>query len=114
MLCFSIIQLPESCNTVLTVEELTSDESTMSQPFLEGDQISDRDDKDLSSNCDSEVEGSSSKESSSSVNSPVPSELTFSESSVDIDAFLGPPPQAPSLIKTFKIVGDNVDKSIHP
>ena len=114
MLCFSIIQLPESCNTVLTVEELTSDESTMSRPFLEGDQISDRDDKDLSSNCDSEVEGSSSKESSSSVNSPVPSELTFSESSVDIDAFLGPPPQAPSLIKTFKIVGDNVDKNIHP
>ena len=61
-------------------KKMLSDESTMSQPFLEGDQISDRDDKDLSSNCDSEVEGSLSKESSSSVNSPVPSELTFSES----------------------------------
>ena len=85
----------------------------MSQPLLEGDQISDRDDKDLSScNCDRDMEGSSSKESSSSDNSPVPSELTFSESSVDIDAFLGPPSQAPSLIKTFKIVGNNVDKNM--
>ena len=34
----STIQLPESCNTVLPVEELTSNESTMSQPLLEGDQ----------------------------------------------------------------------------
>lgn len=48
------------------------------------------------------------------MSSPTLSDLTFTESSLDLDEFLGPPPQTPSLIKTYKIVGDNVDKNIQP
>lgn len=55
--------------------------------------------------------------SSTSQSSPTPSDFAFasSESSVDIDAFLGPPSsQYPPAFKSFKLVGDNIDKEVRP
>ena len=52
---------------------------------------------------------SSSQLSSSSKNTSL-SEL----SSPDIDSFLGPPPTSLSSPKSFKIVGDNLDKHVQP
>lgn len=48
---------------------------------------------------------------------PVPSDVTFraTSSSVNIDDFLGPEtrPQSP-VLKTYKLVGDNIDKNVQP
>ncbi len=56
-------------------------------------------------------------ESTRSPDSPIPSDLTFSESasSTDIEAILGPekPPGSP-VLKTYKLVGDNIDKNVRP
>lgn len=56
-------------------------------------------------------------DSSLSPPSPVPSVLTFTESSsaVDIDEFLGPLESSSSTrLPTYKLVGDNIDKNVRP
>ena len=72
----------------------------------------------MSASSESSCSESSSQDNTSSrsasLSSPTPSDLTFTESSLDIDEFLGPPPQEPSVIRTYKIVGDNIDKNIQP
>lgn len=58
---------------------------------------------------------SSDLDSSVSPPSPIPSEITFSEtSSVDVDEFLGHADCPSPKHKTFKIVGDNIDKNMRP
>ncbi len=61
---------------------------------------------------------SNSTSSSSDCSSPPAScisALTFSDSSVDVDTFLGPEsePYLPSIY-TYKLVGDNIDKNVTP
>lgn len=51
---------------------------------------------------------------SSSLESPVFSEIT-SDSSIDIDMFLGPEcHHSPPSLETYRLVGDNIDKDIKP
>lgn len=70
-------------------------------------------DSDLS--CDSESTTSSLSQTSSSLASPVPSDITFSESSVDCDLATGHEScTVPSKLPTYKLVGDNIDKTVHP
>ncbi len=53
-------------------------------------------------------------DSPSSPDTPVYSDMTFSDSS-DIDEFLGPKRTLScTRLPTFKIVGDNIDKTIRP
>ena len=66
------------------------------------------------SSCSESCSQNNTSSGSASLSSPTPSDLTFTESSLDIDEFLGPPPQEPSVIRTYKIVGDNIDKNIQP
>ncbi len=58
-----------------------------------------------------------SSHSSSTCTTPTYSDFTLhsSESSIDIDAFLGLPPKSyPSRFMSFKLVGDNIDKEVRP
>ena len=66
----------------------------------------------VSSNQSSDEYGTA-EESSSSITTPTFSDLPYTEtSSVHIDVFLGP--VEAERVGTFKLVGDNIDKLIHP
>ena len=58
---------------------------------------------------------SSDPEAVQSPPSPILSDITFSESSVDIDEFLGPDSHpVPPAFTTYMLVGDNIDKNVRP
>lgn len=55
------------------------------------------------------------RESSTSPIAPIPSDLTFTESSVESSDFLGAEKSLGSpWLLTYKLVGDNIDKNVCP